>query len=318
MIFQLPFSPIGYFESITTSEGRVAPTHAAMVNSALPPFHLLMKTANGLQVPFIDSHCHLDFLYSKIDFKGPISSYLDSTKHLCPPNFLGMVANFCDPMIGNIQGFRKWNELIEAGNGIVKVWQSWSVHPKSVDDANAKTYGFLKDIVNKPNVVSIGEMGMDYSRLSTYSAEAKERQKLALTMQLQIAVESRKPVVIHVRDIDSNTYTVHADTIKIMQEILPNDHRIHVHCFVAGWDEYCMWKKAFPNCYFGLTNMVGFRGSWTKATRDLAMRIPLSDLLLETDAPFMVPNLPPDVPNYSVPGMALCVAQSIAGYIDDE
>ena len=64
--------------------------------------------------------------------------------------------------------------------------------------------------------------------------------------------------------------------------------------------------------------MVGFRGSWTKATRDLAMRIPLSDLLLETDAPFMVPNLPPDVPNYSVPGMALCVAQSIAGYIDDE
>ena len=58
--------------------------------------------------------------------------------------------------------------------------------------------------------------------------------------------------------------------------------------------------------------MVGFRGSWTKATRDLAMRIPLSDLLLETDAPFMVPNLPPDVPKHSVPGMALCVAQSIA------
>ena len=46
------------------------------------------------------------------------------------------------------------------------------------------------------------------------------------------------------------------------------------------------------------------------------MRIPLSDLLLETDAPFMVPNLPPDVPNYSVPGMALCVAQSIAGYTE--
>ena len=73
-------------------------------------------------------------------------------------------------------------------------------------------------------------------------------------------------------------------------------------------------RQAFPNCYFGLTNMVGFRGSWTKPTRDLAMRIPLKDLLLETDAPFMVPNLPPDVPNYSVPGMALCVAQSIAGW----
>ena len=43
------------------------------------------------------------------------------------------------------------------------------------------------------------------------------------------------------------------------------------------------------------------------------MRIPLEDLLLETDAPFMVPNLPTDVPNYSVPGMALCVAQAVAG-----
>lgn len=272
-----------------------------------------MKTANGLQVPFIDSHCHLDFLYSKIAYKGPVSSYLDSTKHLCPPNFVGMVANFCDPMIGNFNGFRKWNEFIGSGNGPVKIWQSWSVHPKKVDHATAETFGFLKDVVNRPNVVAIGEMGMDYSSLSSDGAEAKKKQKVALTTQLQIAVESRKPVVIHVRDVDSDTYTVHADTIKIIRDILPSDHRIHCHCFTAGWDEYWMWKKAFPNCYFGLTNMVGFRGSWTKATRDLAMRIPLSDLLLETDAPFMVPNLPPDVPNYSVPGMALCVAQSIAG-----
>ena len=59
--------------------------------------------------------------------------------------------------------------------------------------------------------------------------------------------------------------------------------------------------------------MVGYRSAWTKPTRDLAMKIPLEDLLLETDAPFMVPNLPPDVPNYSVPGMALCVAQAVAG-----
>jgi len=238
---------------------------------------------------------------------------LDSIKNLCPPNFVGMVANFCDPMIGNHIGFRKWGSILDSDPGPVKIWQSWSVHPKKVDSASVETFNFLKDISTKPNVVAVGEIGMDYSSLSGDCGDAKLKQKVALQTQLQIAVESRKPVIIHVRDYNSETYAVHADTIKIVKEVLPPDHRIHCHCFTAGWDEYWMWKKAFPNCLFGLTNMVGYRSAWTKPTRDLAMKIPLEDLLLETDAPFMVPNLPPDVPNYSVPGMALCVAQAVAG-----
>lgn len=75
-----------------------------------------------------------------------------------------------------------------------------------------------------------------------------------------------------------------------MYQMVPRNHRIHRHCFTGDWNEADAWLKKFPNSYIGLTPMVTYTKGRSSGPRDVASNIPLSKLLLETDAPYFVPH----------------------------
>ncbi|GFR07644.1 putative deoxyribonuclease TATDN2, partial [Trichonephila clavata] len=110
----------------------------------------------------------------------------------------------------------------------------------------------------------------------------REIQKAVFRRQLIIGYSRQLPLVIHCRE-------AHEDCIKIILETIPYDYTFHLHCFAENWYWADRWLKTFPNVYIGITNLVTFASRYE--LRDVAERIPLDRLLLETDAPYCIPKI---------------------------
>ncbi|KAH7948631.1 hypothetical protein HPB51_028443 [Rhipicephalus microplus] len=91
---------------------------------------------------------------------------------------------------------------------------------------------------------------------------------------------------------------------------MPADWPIHRHCFTGGWSEAQQWMDTFPNLFLGLTPLVGFHSAAPLA--EVGRRIPLDRLLLETDAPYFLPNSESNRLKQSHPGMAIHVATQLS------
>ncbi|GFY52652.1 putative deoxyribonuclease TATDN2 [Trichonephila inaurata madagascariensis] len=132
---------------------------------------------------------------------------------------------------------------------------------------------------------------------------SKEIQHKVFRRQLKIAYDTGLRVVIHCRDANK-------DCINIMREFLPKDYIFHLHCFTDSWHWAQKWLKTFPNVFIGITNLVTYKSA--KLTHEVAKKIPLNHLLLETDAPYFVPRKVSKRIRWSHPGMAIHVAAQIA------
>lgn len=71
-------------------------------------------------------------------------------------------------------------------------------------------------------------------------------------------------------------------------QIVPRNWKIHCHCFTNSYSNAKLWINEFPNLYIGVTPLVTYRSA--TPTHDLARKLPLNKLLLETDAPYFVPR----------------------------
>ncbi|XP_064633797.1 putative deoxyribonuclease TATDN2 [Lineus longissimus] len=217
--------------------------------------------------------------------------YADTFMH----NYYACVTNFCDPNSFRDNGM--WKQILPEDG----VYGSFGCHPKSATDYTDEKEEFLKHIIHHSKVVSLGEIGLDYSRGFD---EHRECQKEVFVRQLKIAVQNKMPLVIHCREAEE-------DCLSLMMEHVPQDHLIHRHCFTGHWYELEPWLAYFSKCYVGLTPLVTFRSA--ECVHDVARRLPLERLLLETDAPyFRPPYVDKDDMNYSTPGMAICVAHEVA------
>lgn len=126
------------------------------------------------------------------------------------------------------------------------------------------------------NVCAIGECGLDYNR--NYSTP--EQQKTAFAQQLEVAVECQLPVFMHQRD-------AHADFLSLLEPHRANIPHAVVHCFTGSESELGDYLEL--DCYIGITGWIcdERRGTHLKS---LVKNIPLSRLLIETDAPWLVPR----------------------------
>ena len=150
------------------------------------------------------------------------------------------------------------------------------VHPHHALELDERAFTQLAVLAAAPEVVAVGECGLDYYR--DYSP--RDVQRRAFARQLGLAAQLRKPVFLHQRD-------AHDDFTAILRE-----HRAGLaggvaHCFTAGADELA--------CYLDMGLAIGMTG-WICDERrgrhlvPLMARIPAGRLLLETDAPYLLPR----------------------------
>ncbi|XP_071083549.1 uncharacterized protein [Haliotis cracherodii] len=256
----------------------------------------LKSRCKGYGVGFIDTHCHLDFLFNREGFKGTFAKYMLKHEETFPENFEGCVAVFCNPA-SFLPKSGLWRDVVMESN----VWLAMGCHPKNVTSFDTVAVEGLKQCINHPKIIAVGEIGLDYS--GTFR-QHEVLQKKMFAYQLQLALDVKKPLVIHCRQAEE-------DCLAIMEEIVPKNYKIHCHCFTGTYEQCKKWLTKFPKLYIGLTNLVSFRSA--TPTHEVAKYIPLGRLLLETDAPYFVPRqIPKGAFELSHPGMAVLVAEEVA------
>jgi TatD DNase family protein len=150
------------------------------------------------------------------------------------------------------------------------------IHPHHASDFTAANCNELRQLLNQPEVIASGECGLDYFR--DFSPHAD--QERAFRLQLELACDIGKPLFLHQRD-------AHDAFITILREYWPRLHGGVAHCFTAGLDE----ARAYLDLglYVGITGWLcdERRGAHLK---EVVRYIPSNRLLVETDAPYLLPR----------------------------
>lgn len=228
---------------------------------------------------FVDSHCHLDFP----DLSEQVPQVLER-----------MARNQVSHALVVSVNLPNWPRLIQLVEQHPTLFASVGVHP-DYEGAQEPTVDFLVEKALHPRVVAIGETGLDYFRLS----EPLEWQRERFRTHIRAARAAGLPLIIHTRNAS-------VDTLRIMQEEKAYECGGVMHCFTESWE---VAQAAMEmNFYISLSGIVTFK----KATElhDLATKIPLEKLLIETDSPYLAPV--PFRGKLNDPSLVVHVAEKIA------
>ncbi|EDO48757.1 predicted protein, partial [Nematostella vectensis] len=241
---------------------------------------------------FVDTHCHLEYLFDRQRHHGGFSEY--KAKHHFPKSFKGCITMFCDPAA--FSSFGSWQDLVTEDG----VWGAFGCHPHNSDYYTETMESKIIECLKHPKAVALGECGLDYSKRSKAQPS---KQAEVFVRQMKLAVELKKPLIIHCRNAES-------DTLDLLKSSMPTDWKIHLHCYTGSVDFAQKFLHQFSNLYIGLTGIV--TSSNARDVQNLARQIPLDRLLLETDAPYFVPSKISKSHKWAHPGMAIYVAEAIA------
>lgn len=203
----------------------------------------------------IDTHCHI---HSK-DYKLDADEVIEAAKSD------GVTKLIC---VGTDEADSKG--AIKFSSERQNVWATIGLHPHDAK-LGQDTYNELAKLINQ-DVIAIGECGLDYY----YNYSEKRDQEVALHFQLALAQEHDLPMIFHIRDAFDDFWPIFNQYPKT---------RGLVHSFTAGREE--LDQILSRDLLVGLNGIMTF----TKAEIQLsaAKAIPLSSLVLETDAPFLTP-----------------------------
>lgn len=215
----------------------------------------------------VDSHCHLDLLDLSPE-AGDLNRVIDRAK----ANNVKHILNVCVSM-------SDFPTVLATAELYPFVSASVGLHPNNQDEeVDADT---LIKLGQHPKVIAIGETGLDYFR----STGEIEWQRQRFRQHISAAKSLNKPLIVHTRMASD-------DTIQIMSEENANESRGVMHCFTEEWD---VAKKALDlNFYISFSGIITFKNATT--IQEVAKRVPLDRILIETDAPYLAP-----VPHRSKP-----------------
>ena len=186
--------------------------------------------------------------------------------------------------------------------GMPQLFSSAGIYPHNTPDADDAAIAKLDQLLSEPEVIACGEIGLDYY----HEGAPHDVQRAGLIRQLEVAAARQRPILIHCRGTNES-----ADAWDDLFVVL-DQHWRHtglggiMHCFTSGW------QQAARSLDLGF--LVSFAGnlSYPKAQtlRDVASRLPLSSLLVETDAPWLPPG--PMRGKRNEPAMVLHTAETLA------
>ncbi|HKZ10699.1 MAG TPA: TatD family hydrolase [Rhodanobacteraceae bacterium] len=174
------------------------------------------------------------------------------------------------------------------------------VHPHHAGDYGAETDALLRTLAREPEVVAVGETGLDYFR----DLSPRPAQRAAFEKQLAIAMELGMPLFLHQRD-------AHDDFLALLKSARDSVPAAVVHCFTD--DRRALFDYLDLDCHIGITGWIcdERRG---KHLRELVRSIPANRLMLETDAPYLLPRdiRPPPSDRRNEPMYLAHICQTVA------
>ena len=204
---------------------------------------------------FTDTHCHI---YT--EYYEDIKKLLENAKE-CQIN--RMINNGCD---------KKSNEeVLKLSTQYKNIYGALGIHPENVDTYKEEDLKEIENNLTNPKIIAIGEIGLDYH----YTKENKNKQIELLEAQLQIAEKYNLPVIIHSREATEDTI----NTLK----------KYHVkgviHSFSGSKETALIYIKM--GYLLGINGVITFKNSKLK---EVIKEIPLENIILETDSPYLTPE----------------------------
>lgn len=230
----------------------------------------------------VDSHCHLNCL-DLTDYDNDLDKAIAAIR-----------AENIEHMLCVSIDLKTFPDVLAIAQKYDGITASAGLHPN--DPINEEpTCDDLVKLADHEKVVAIGESGLDYFR----SEGEPTWQQNRFREHIRASRVTKKPLIVHTREAKD-------DTIRIMQEENAQEVGGVMHCFTEDWE---MAKQALDlNFMISFSGIVTFKNA--KQLHDVAQKVPMDRLLIETDSPYLAPNPFRGKPNY--PGYVKYVAMKIA------
>ncbi len=217
---------------------------------------------------FVDSHAHLEGKQFQVDREEVISRAQDAGVET-------IVA------IGNGDGPETMDCGIQLAEKYKFMYATVGIHPHEAELANDAAYEKMEQIARKPKIIAWGEIGLDYF----YDHSPRDTQRLVFVRQMELARSAKLPIVIHCRPSNNGEDAWEDCLGLIAAHWAPSGLRGILHCFTGT---YAHAKRALD-----LGFMISFAGNVTfpkaQQIRDAAKEVPLENMLIETDCPYLAP-----------------------------
>ena len=184
-------------------------------------------------------------------------------------------------------------EVLEVIENYPNLYGMIGIHPNEVNNMSSNALKFIEDNLKNNKIVGIGEIGLDYH----YGKESIDKQKEVFIKQLDLARKYDVPVTIHSRDAALDTF-----------EIVKNykDLKITYHCYSYSLEMAKLLLK--QDIKFGIGGVLTFKNS--KTIKEVVKFLPLTNILLETDSPYLAPV--PHRGEKNIPSNVIYIAEYIA------
>ena len=208
-----------------------------------------------------DSHCHLDYsnLYNQLDDVVRRAEY----------NQVKYLLTICT----TLESFEKIKLIVKKYKNI---YGTFGIHPHESKKYTNIDSKFIFNLKNKyKKIIGIGETGLDFY----YNHSDKKTQKKSFVEHISAASQLNIPVIVHSRNAEADTYEI------IKSEKKNCNLKVLIHCFTGSKD---FAKKLIDmNCYISVSGIITFKDSTDLS--DTVSLIPIENLLVETDSPYLAP-----------------------------
>ena len=213
-----------------------------------------------------DAHTHLDAMATRAGLE-PDGAFVDGVLAEARAAGVTRVITVADTLAS-----ARW--CVAAARRHPDVYAAVAVHPTEIAELDDAGYAELEDLARADEVVAVGETGLDYYWDRTEPAD----QQLHFRRHIDLAKRVGKPLMIHDRD-------AHADVLRILREEGAPD-RVVFHSFSG--DVAMARECAAAGYVLSFSGVITFRNA--PQLREAAASVPLDQLLVETDAPFLTPH----------------------------
>ncbi len=210
----------------------------------------------------IDSHCHLDY--------EPMCNDLDSIIDRAKENGVNIMLTISTED-------KKFQSILDIVNKYNQVYGTYGIHPHEAKNHNHITLqNILDNFKSNKKIIGIGETGLDFF----YNNSEKNQQIDLFEKHVHASQELNVPIIVHTRSAEDDTYNI------LKKAINSSKLKILIHCFTGS--KQFAHKLLDLGSYISASGIVTFKKS--KELADTFKSIPDTNILIETDAPYLSPE----------------------------
>jgi len=207
----------------------------------------------------IDSHCHLDHE----PLHENLSDVISRSKKIGITKLLTICTTLSS--FENIKAIVKKDQII---------YGTYGIHPHETENNKVDKQTIIKCVNENEKIIGVGETGLDFF----YNHSDKDRQINSFKAHIEASIELNKPIIIHSRDAEKETF-------ELLSSYNNENLKILMHCFTGSLE---FSKKLLTlGAFFSASGIITFKNS--NELQNTFKTIPLEKLLIETDSPFLAP-----------------------------